>query len=349
MSAPRLFKSAVIGDSSNFTAASGDDLCVCPAGGRFADRPMRVSNILRVDLERSAKYADPIAAFQPLLASTGPSFGALMISLHPSRASTRKRYPWVDEHWVDVQVFCTADSAKVGHVDFFKHDKTDLVLFPALNVVSFYQGTGMNADDPAIEKGHFKQTCARMLRPVAFLYLTFLHTYEHHGAPIELKNVIVNFVDGWQWGYDAPQAEWVGGGQSTVAVVYGFYDDVMPFARTFVRDHGDRVHCYVFPPDRLPNVSYKDSRWCAVPITPRESLPHMWAPGAELRWPFYHDAILSAALALGMYLPPYVLLEIVDWLPRMGRNSRVKKIGLLEGVAASIRRLGKTPMWVQQE
>ena len=349
MSAPRLFRSAVIGDNSNFTAASGDDLCVCPAGGRFADKALRVSNILRVDLARSAKYADPIAVFQPLLAGAGPSFGALMISLHPSRASTRERYPWVDEDWVDVQVFCTANTAQVGHVDFFKHDQTDLVLFPALNVVSFYQGTGMNDDDRAIEKGHFKRTCAEMLRPVVFVYLTFLGTHEHHGAPIVLKTLIVNFVNGWQRGHNVPQAEWVWGGQCSVVVVYGFYDDVMPFARTFARDHGDRAHCYVAPPDRLPFVSYKDSRWCAVPIVPRESLPHKWAPGAELRWPFYHDAILSAALALGMYLPPYVLLEIVDWLPRMGRNSRVKKISLLEGVASSMRRLGKTPMWAQQE
>jgi len=65
-----------------------------------------------------------------------------------------------------------------------------------------------------------------------------------------------------------------------------------------------------------------------------------WHRTAFLRWPFNHPIILDAAIVLlDAPLPPYVLLEVLDWLPGMDRQNHVRKIRLIESVRASIRRV----------
>jgi hypothetical protein len=52
-----------------------------------------------------------------------------------------------------------------------------------------------------------------------------------------------------------------------------------------------------------------------------------------------HDTLLEFCLALGpLQLPPYVLLEIFDWLPLMAHVRHYPKIKLVEGVHHSRRR-----------
>ena len=53
-----------------------------------------------------------------------------------------------------------------------------------------------------------------------------------------------------------------------------------------------------------------------------------------------HPDIIGICLALApLDLPPYVLLWIVDWLPRYDLLSHHKKIHLIESVVKSIRKL----------
>ena len=55
---------------------------------------------------------------------------------------------------------------------------------------------------------------------------------------------------------------------------------------------------------------------------------------------FAHPDIIGICLALApLDLPPYVLLWIVDWLPRYDLLSHRKKIHLIESVVRSIRQL----------
>lgn len=66
----------------------------------------------------------------------------------------------------------------------------------------------------------------------------------------------------------------------------------------------------------------------------------VWRPTAELRWPYQRCVILDACFAMArLALPPYVMLEIVDWLPYVERQKRVKKVQLIEGVRAAVRRV----------
>ena len=55
---------------------------------------------------------------------------------------------------------------------------------------------------------------------------------------------------------------------------------------------------------------------------------------------FAQPDIIGICLALApLELPPYVLLWIVDWLPRYDLLSHHKKIHLIESVVRSIRKL----------
>ena len=55
---------------------------------------------------------------------------------------------------------------------------------------------------------------------------------------------------------------------------------------------------------------------------------------------FAQPEIIGICLALApLELPPYVLLWIVDWLPRYDLLSHHKKIHLIESVVQSIRKL----------
>ena len=57
-------------------------------------------------------------------------------------------------------------------------------------------------------------------------------------------------------------------------------------------------------------------------------------------WPKVHQTIVDIAFALySFHLPPYVLLEIVDWLPGWCEIKRKKKIDLLIALKLSMDKL----------
>jgi hypothetical protein len=57
-----------------------------------------------------------------------------------------------------------------------------------------------------------------------------------------------------------------------------------------------------------------------------------------MRWA--HPDIIDICLALAPFdLPPYVLLEIIDWLPQFEKVSHHKKIHLIQSVWNSIRKI----------
>ena len=65
-----------------------------------------------------------------------------------------------------------------------------------------------------------------------------------------------------------------------------------------------------------------------------------WTPTAPLRWKFNYELILDACIALSnACLPVYVLLEIFDHIESVSFQNRVRKVRLIEGFYASVRKL----------
>lgn len=91
---------------------------------------------------------------------------------------------------------------------------------------------------------------------------------------------------------------------------------------------GESVHC------ALHDASVRQPRLDDVVANPR------WVNTAFCRWPRNHAKIVDVCFALlDEPFPPYVLLEILDWLPAMHWQNHIAKIRLIESVRASMRRV----------
>ena len=353
---PRLFATTVPHAYHTFTSDFGDDLCIGPDGYKFADDTNGRSHlhphdcVVYVSLGRSAKYVDPIEAFRPVFENLTGLARSMHITLDPGRASTRCRYPWVDESWRSVHVECSKAMVYATYVWFF-YEPANFNRFPGQCLMPQAVCEDRNAVDDSNIKLAFALYVREIKCTMGYAYITSIGWGYTDGGPKDL----IDKIDAWSdtcavpGTVHNPRSEYIDRNGVSVLAVYGGYDVVAPFIRKFAIDHADRVDCYLAPPDRYIDVDRPDNNWTTVPQIPRKLMPHSWADGARSRWCFHHATIVELALALVMYLPPYALLEIVDWLPCMGKYNRVKKIGLLEGVASSMRRLGKTPMWAQQE
>ena len=66
------------------------------------------------------------------------------------------------------------------------------------------------------------------------------------------------------------------------------------------------------------------------------------ARNKRIQWPLVHDVILGICLALlPLDVPPYVLLQIIDFLPDYISVSHVRKINLIQSIYRSNRRVRK--------
>ncbi len=66
----------------------------------------------------------------------------------------------------------------------------------------------------------------------------------------------------------------------------------------------------------------------------------IWSDGAKARWYYKWKKIFKLSLvAYDLGLPPYVVLEIVDWLPGMWAHNHQKKITLIQSVWNGVRRI----------
>lgn len=92
------------------------------------------------------------------------------------------------------------------------------------------------------------------------------------------------------------------------------------------------ANCRLCDPDRVFTPSLPDSVFEDV------NCPVKWAVDVQKRRRRYHKTIVDMALCLTQ-LPPYVLLEIVDWLPHIYLYPHQYKIALLTSVRASIWKL----------
>lgn len=90
---------------------------------------------------------------------------------------------------------------------------------------------------------------------------------------------------------------------------------------------------------RLVVVGEPERTFLRRPWTPSDYHCH-WLQGSEWRSYRQHAAILDICVGLSaLALPPYVVLEIIDWLPTLTRLPRLTKIRLIEGVYFSARRV----------
>ena len=114
-----------------------------------------------------------------------------------------------------------------------------------------------------------------------------------------------------------------------------------PFRR-IRQTHGVRLLSVVGPRLRRRTgalFNYLDYDWLLQHSRTTRFIGNWWVEN-DLAWPTLHRFVLDTALALApLALPPYVLLEILEWLPRLRCHVHKQVIDLIEGVTRSVRRL----------
>lgn len=103
-------------------------------------------------------------------------------------------------------------------------------------------------------------------------------------------------------------------------------------------DWGGSCMC---PPDMAPKVRWSQELMKdVVDITNTKRL--LAYRGRSLRWPYHRIKIYALVLVLApLRLPPYVLLEILDWLPKMDWQPHRWKIDLIMAMQDTIRTIYK--------
>lgn len=80
----------------------------------------------------------------------------------------------------------------------------------------------------------------------------------------------------------------------------------------------------------------------ALSVTGQEEpkVTEVWAAKADQRWYFISQLIIELVLATASCnLPPYALLEIVDWLPHTWRFRHILKVNAIQMAWASVKRI----------
>lgn len=95
----------------------------------------------------------------------------------------------------------------------------------------------------------------------------------------------------------------------------------------------------MFPPDMAPQRFWSlEVQKEVVNVT--DTGQRLTYRGRTLRWPYYRNKIYNIVLAFApLRLPPYVLLEIVDWLPKMDYQSHHWKIDLIMSMQNNIQEI----------
>ena len=327
-----------LSEPKNRLFAPNDRLLVGPTTYRFGDQ--HVSSMMAADsgpeitLERSARFADPIDAFALFLRQ----LDRLQLSLDPRNPTTRRRFPWVDETWKSIRVSWHANAfARRVMVEIYDGlvvwvDRETLEVECPFLAQNRTRSLAEIAEMVSIVRACLVVYCDERPRPAVSDFLDAVcECRRRHEADDGLSSSSFEYSN-------LPNGRTAGSFEGPLSAVRSVMAELSLLAG---------VHCMLLPPDTTFRMlpSPPRSIWKLIDKTDRSIAP---MPGAHLRWPFNCSILVDVALIFYALLPPYVLLEIVDWLPVMSRQNRVRKVAVLEGVVASVERLGKMIPWRQK-
>jgi hypothetical protein len=278
---------------------------------------------LEIKLDQTASMQDPLNEFKDVLAD---GRFRIHISLHPSRASTRGM-TWVDPIWHEVCLYYVYGHIHeyitvyptAGHAMTIEpHRESDLDdLREDTNSLRMPQGSiriiGADEMKPAVEE-EIRRTY--MLIPVShFLF-----------SRREAKAVVRDSTGEM--------------GRGFVITIDHTYERITALAKR-LRKYRQHVVVSVSPLDHWYCPSSFGVRMGGEEANLTGLYTSVWARGAHVRWPWQHRLIVDLVLVFGD-VPPYVLLEILDWLPYAEQHKHVRKINLIMAVRGSIRNAHET-------
>lgn len=285
---------------------------------RFGDQRGASYNYVSVSRQRSDRHDAPIDMFSNVIRDLAPR--RLTISVDPLNRSVRRRFPWINPAWYNIDL-----------VVYYNQQTNDICLQTVDVVVSDSKITSDSITK--YSTGHANEAVAKDSSTLDIM--------------LDAIKKQTSVVKGCLYGYRSKLSDlWLplklypdygdvvqyNDVDFQVIFIYGSYAQIKK-AEAYLQSSGVRVT--VLPPDTLPcSVSIPD-------IVKNCRLLECWHPTSLLRWPRHRSTLFDVALTLGQYLPPYVLLEIVDWLPLIEEQSRLKKVEVLEGVCQSMRRMDK--------
>ena len=314
-----------------------NDLAVGPTTYRFGDQ--RVSSVMaavcgpEIPLERSARFVDPINAFALFF----QRLDRLQLSLDARNPTTRRRFPWVDERWKSIRVS--------WYVNAFARY---VVVEICDGLVVCVDRQTLEVECPFLAPNNRKRSLAEISEMMSIVRACLV-VYCDERSPSAASDFVVEVCrSGRVHGADdglLSRCEYVKGPEGrTVVALEGPLNALRSAMAELSLLPG--VQCILSPPDKtFRGLDTKISMWKLMDNSDRSV---RWMPSAYFRWPLHCSEVIDVAAILCVLLPPYVLLEIVDWLPLKSRFSRVRKVAVLEGVVASVARLGKTIPWRQQ-
>ena len=223
----------------------------------------------------------------------------IVIELNPSRAKVREKYPWINEFWSKVTVWKRDDHEEYSAAVTYQFDRKGR-RNPETGLFDV-------SHDSAIQ-------CTLIVVEINADDMAKLDKLADFSRDIQVVDQMRQ-----------PLAPW--------RLYFGLYSKLMSVplpetTRRFV--FIDERAVVILSPLVLDSRSVRDLQNLAM--YPVET--------AELRWPHYHTILVDAAIPLlSIGLPVYVVLEIIDWLPKMDLWSRVRKVRRLESLYASICRV----------
>ena len=243
------------------------------------------------------------------------------IELDPSRESTRKRFPWVNPFWDRIRVstafgpqMINDDGVYVWFTDFEHHTvryKDSLQYFDRYT------------------KNHDVVTQSILL----FGPLEILTDFENF-----VKQNSVRVFDSYCYG----RSGMFRNGVLNITMEFGTLKNCPAKFRRLKTRGGEYTITGADRQfgDHVSGMLLRSGIHTPRQMYTKERTDIRWVTTARLRWPYYYEALIDICLAIAeLGLPVYVILEIVDWLPKMELTNRLKRVRVIEGVKASIERV----------
>lgn len=259
---------------------------------------------------------DPLDWYSDLIADHRNRNWLITITLDPYRQYTRKLLPWANPAWQEIKL-CYASPQSVYYGVAFgpydgcrhSHDGRSAILFQLGEITK---------DD---EK-QLNDAFASYMVPLCQLYVQITdRDASFFDQALQARGLTLFKT----YKFSRTETVYLYNGQ--YSLVKEIYDGLGAISVRGAMTPVDRVYDEV-------HISYRER----APLESRLK-QLVWRAGSEMRWPFNYYALVDMIIPLltGTGLPPYVLLEVIDWLPRMDLWSHVKKIHLIERVRNSIR------------